>query len=136
MDRYCNQDEAAFQAGRIILDIEFVAGSSGAVPTALSGYVRSAGIDSMSLAATGKYTVHLTDSYIGLASASMQVTQATYSAAAGQQGYPIVVDVDDATDPLVTFQMTRPDTGAAIAVTASDTVRIKLELLRLENDAG
>ena len=134
MDRYCNQDEAAFQAGRIILDIEFVAGSSGAVPTSLSGYVRSAGIDSMSLAATGKYTVNLTDAYVGVAKADFKVQQGTYDATHARMGDVIVNSVTDGTAPLITFQAVN-SAGAATAVTASDTVRITLELLRLDNSA-
>lgn len=133
-DAYLNPAGGTYQLDRPTLDIEFVAGASGAVPTSVSGYVRSAGINSMELAATGVYTVHLRENWIGLCRGTMQVEQATYDASHGQQGYVIGgTDVTDADDPIVVFQMTRPDTGAAIAVTEGDTVRITLEFNRQEN---
>src|SRR5215831_18083781 len=103
-DRFFSHDEETAQIGRVVLDIEFVAGSSGAVPTALSGYVRSMGIDSMSLAATGLYTVNLTDNYTGIAQASFRVQQASYDATHARMGDVTVNSVSDATTPLVTFQ--------------------------------
>ena len=134
MDRFCSQDEAAFNRGRIILDIEFAAGSSGAVPTDLADYTRCQGIDSMELAATGLYTVHLSDSYVGFAKGTFSVEQATYDASHGCRGEVDTTDVGDDTDPLVTFQCIQNGTGAAVAVTSGDIVRITLELIRLSQD--
>ncbi len=134
MDRFCSQDEAAFNRGRIILDIEFAAGSSGAVPTTLGAYTRCQGIDSMSLAATGLYTVHLSDSYVGIAKGTFSVEQATYDAAHGCRGEVDTTDVGDDTDPLVTFQCIKNSDGTAVAVTSGDIVRITLELIRLSQD--
>ncbi len=131
MDRYTNQDGSAFQPGKVMVDVEFVAGSSGAVPTSLAGYVRAEGIASMDLAATGVYTVHLQDAYFACTRATFQVVQATYDASHACNGDPIDDDVSDGTDPLVTFQAYDNATGAAAAVTASDTVKITLELTRL-----
>ncbi len=132
MDRFTFTDESGFQPGRVTLDIKFAAGTSGAVPTELGDYLISNGIDSMSLAATGKYTVHLSDSYVALIGGSFSVIQATYSASAGQTGYVIVDDVTDSTDPLVTFQCVQPGTGAATAVVEADIVCITLTLQRLQ----
>lgn len=137
MDRFCNQDEAAFQPQRIILDVKFTAGTSGAVPTAFSDFTIADGLDGttpMALAATGKYTCYLADAYVRLLSGTFQVTQGTYDASHGQQGYVIVDSANDGTTPLVTFQCTRPDTGAAVAVTSGDVVSIRLELQRATGD--
>jgi hypothetical protein len=134
MDRYVNQDGASFQPGKITLDVKFAAGSSGAVPTAIADYLIAAGIESMSLAATGLYTVHLSDAYIRLTRGTFQVIQATYDASHGCRGEVAVEDVDDASDPLVTFQCVRNDTGAAVAVTSGDIVCITLELQRMTGD--
>ena len=131
MDRYTNQDASSFQPGKVTIDIQFVAGTSGAVPSALSGYVRADGILGMVLSATGVYEVLFQDAYVGLDSESFRVQQATYSAAAGAAGDLIVNDVSSGTSPSVTFQCFRRDTGAAIAVTEGDTVRITLVLQRL-----
>ncbi len=134
MDRFTFTDESGFQPGRVTLDIEFAAGTSGAVPTDLADYVRSNGIDSMELAATGVYTVHLSDSYVALIGGTFSVQQATYSASAGQEGYVIDTgtDVTDSDDPSVTFQCTQPGTGAATAAVSGDIVRITLTLQRLQ----
>ncbi len=131
MDRFTFTDESGFQPGRVTLDIEFAAGSSGAVPTTLGDYTRSSGIDSMSLAATGLYTVHLSDCYTGLISGTFSVEQATYDASHACRGEVDTADVGDATDPLVTFQAIQNGTGAAVAATSGDIVRITLVLQRL-----
>jgi hypothetical protein len=131
MDRFTFTDESSFQPGRVVLDIEFAAGSSGAVPTALSGYTRKAGIASMDLAATGVYTVHLSDVYQGLIGASFSVEQASYDATHACAGDVIDSDVSDSPDPLVTFQAFNNSAGAAAAVTSGDIVRITLVLQRL-----
>jgi len=130
MDRYTNQDGASFQPGEEHIWVEFVAGTSGAVPSALSGYVRADGIASMALAATGLYTVTLQDSYVACLGGSFDVMQATYSAAAGWRG-AIVSKAVTGTTPTVVFQCVRPDTGAAIAVVEGDTVIIHLVLQRI-----
>lgn len=133
-DVYLNPAGGTFQLDRPILDIEFVAGASGAVPTSIADYVRAAGIESMALSATGVYTVHLSQNWVGLCRGTFSVEQATYNAAHAQQGYVTGDgDVTDATDPTVVFQATRPDTGAAIAVTEGDIVRITLEFNRQDN---
>jgi hypothetical protein len=137
MDRYINQDEGAFQPGRVVLDIKFAAGSSGAVPTTFADFTLADGLDGTtpaSLAATGKYTFNLADSYVRLIRGTFMVTQATYDASHGCTGDVIVEDVDDATSPLVTFQCIRNDTGAAVAVTSGDIVNVTLELQRLTGD--
>jgi hypothetical protein len=86
----------------------------------------------MELAATGVYTVHLTDSYVGLISADMTVQQDGYAAAEGTKGYPVLpTDVTSSSDPVVVFQLTRPDTGAAVAATEAAIVRITLVLQRI-----
>lgn len=137
MDRYCNQDEAAFQPGRIILDIIFPFGTSGAVPSTFADFTVADGLDGTtpaSLAATGLYTFNLADAYVRLLHATMTVDQATYSAAAGQTGYLVTNSVDSGTAPLVTFQLTRPDTGAAVAGTSGDICYVHLELQRMTGD--
>ncbi len=131
MDRFTFTDQSAFQPGRVTLDIEFAAGSSGAVPTSLSDYVRSNGIDSMDLAATGLYTVHLSDCYVGFIGGTLSIEQATYDASHACRGEVAVADVTDADDPLVTFQAIQNGTGAAAAATSGDIVRITLTLQRL-----
>jgi hypothetical protein len=139
MDRYINQDEGAFQPGRVKLDIQFTAGTSGAVPTTFSAFTIADGLDGslttpMTLTGTGVYTCLLADAYVRLLSAKFSVIQATYNAAHGQEGYVITNSVTDATTPAVAFQCTRPDTGAAVAVTSGDVVCITLELQRMTGD--
>ncbi len=137
MDRYCNQDEAAFQPGRIVLNIKFPFGSSGAVPTTFAGYTVADGLDGTtpgSLAATGLYTFNLADAYVRLLDARMTVIQATYSASAGQTGYLVVDSSDSGTAPLVTFQLTQPGTGAAAAGVEGDICMVTLELQRMTGD--
>lgn len=107
------------------------------MPSTFAGYTVADGLDGTtpaSLAATGKYTFNLADAYVRLLDARMTVIQATYSASAGQTGYPIVDDVDSGTAPLVTFQLTRPDNGAAIAGTEGDICMVTLELQRMTGD--
>ncbi len=133
MDRFTFTDQSGFQPGRVTLDIQFAAGSSGAVPTDLADYVRSNGIDSMELAATGVYTVHLSDCYVELIGGTFAVTQATYDATHARNGDIIDTgtDVTDPDDPSVTFQSAN-SAGSATAVTSGDIVRITLTLQRLE----
>ena len=133
MDRFTFTDESAFQPGIVTLDIKFAAGSSGAVPTDLADYLVSNGIDSMELAATGVYTVHLTDSYIDLLGGSLTIKQATYDATHACKGDIIDTgtDVTDSDDPSVTFQAVNNSAGAATAVTSGDIVSITLRLQRL-----
>lgn len=133
MDRFTNQDGSNFQPQVVTLDIKFTAGTSGAVPTDITGYTVASGIEDMVLSGTGLYTVNLSDTYFRLLGGKFSVIQATYDASHGQEGY-IVVDSADLGTPLVSFQCTRPDTGAAVAVTAGDVVCIQLRLQRATGD--
>lgn len=133
MDRFVNQDGAAFQIGVVEVDVIFTAGVSGAVPSTFSDFTACDGLDQttpMALAATGLYTVNLADAYVRLLpGSSFQVVQATYDASHGCRGEINAVSVADTT-PTVQFQCVRNDTGAAVAVTAGDVVMIHLRLQR------
>lgn len=138
MDRFCNQDAAAFQPGIIELDVIFTAGTSGAVPTTFGDFTMADGLDGttpMELAATGLYTCYLADAYVALLPGStFQVIQATYDASHACRGEIDTDDVADGTTPLVTFQAVQNGTGAAAAVTEGDVVHIHLRLQRVTGD--
>lgn len=75
MDGYLNKDGASFHPGEVYVNLEFTAGTSGAVPSKLT---RSAGIASVVLTATGIYTVTFRDNYVSLIKADVDIWQATY----------------------------------------------------------
>ncbi len=126
--RFVNQSPCTTQPKELTLRVKFVAGTSGSVPTALSGYLLSMGITSMALASTGKYDVTLQDNYLALARATFHVMQATYDATHARSGDVIVENVAGASaDPHVQFQAVN-SAGTATAVTSGDTVLITLEL--------
>lgn len=119
---------ATAQAQEVTIRVKFVAGTSGAVPTDLTGYLLSQGITGMALASTGKYDVTLQDTAYRLARATFHVQQATYDATHARMGDVIAEDVQGASGaPHVQFQAVN-SAGAATAVTATDTVSITIEL--------
>lgn len=126
--RFNFQSPQTAQPSELTIRVKFAAGSSGAVPTSLAGYLLSMGITSMSLASTGKYDVILQDNYLAMARATFHVQQATYDATHARMGDVIVEDVAGTSGtPHVQFQAVN-SAGAATAVTSGDIVSITLEL--------
>jgi hypothetical protein len=124
-DRYLHQDSSDFQPGVQILDIEFTAGSSGAVP-ALSAFARRAGVASIVLTATGVYTVTLQDTYWALLNWTFNVQQATYDATHGSKATLTSEAVK--TSKTVVFQVRKDSDSTAVALTSGDKVKITLRL--------
>ncbi len=72
------QDGASFHPKEQIVNLQFTAGSSGAVPAFTVAGWRRSGIASVVLTATGIYTVTFQDTYVGLIAYTANILQATY----------------------------------------------------------
>lgn len=133
MDRLTYQDVSSFHPGEVAMNFGFVAGTSGAVPAIAGGWVRRAGVLSCVLSGTGLYTFTLQDSYLALLNYTINVQQVTYAAGHAGQGTIAPAGVSVNTSPAtIAIQMRATDgTNAAAALTAGDTLQVRLVLSRI-----
>ena len=82
-DRLLYQDSSDFHPGITFINLQFTAGTSGAVPARGAAGSRFAGIASVVLTATGVYTVTFQDTWYSILSVQSGVYQVTYSATHG-----------------------------------------------------
>jgi hypothetical protein len=128
------QDSGSLDKGLRHLYVEFVAGTSGAVPTTRTGYLHTNGIKNVTLASTGKYKVHLQDPYLSLADWDVNIEQVTYANTHGGMVTvaPADITVTDGTDPSIVFQVRSTDgNGTAVALTSGDMFSCHLTLRNL-----
>ena len=129
MDGYTSQDGSNFQRGVVTVDIEFTAGTSGAVP-ALSAFARRWGVLSVVLSATGLYTVTLQQKYAAILNYTVNVLQSTYDATHGDKA---TVDADTITGQVIPFQVRATD-GTAVALTSGDKIKITIRAQKFASD--
>ncbi len=128
MDRFVNQDGADFQQGTVGVDLEFTAGTSGAVPTSLT---RSAGIASVTKS-TNDYIVVFEDGYVAYLGGYGNVVQDSVTAAAAT--FVKVTAFDNANaDGLaeVTLSPLKGSDGTAVALAADDVLQFHFRMTRL-----
>lgn len=99
VDRFCSQDGADFQYGTVNVDLQFTAGTSGAVPTTLTV---AEGILSV-VKSTNDYIVTFQDSYVRLLNGYGFIIQSTPDPTAASWGVKIsAVSIADGS-PTVTL---------------------------------
>lgn len=133
MDRLTYQDDSSFHPGEVAINVGFVAGTSGAVPAIAGGWIRRAGVSGCVLSGTGLYTFTLQDSYLSLLDYNVNVLQVTYAAGHAGQGTIAPAGVSVNTNPAtIAIQLRATDgTNAAAALTAGDTLQVRLVLSRI-----
>lgn len=80
-DRKGFQDGADFHPGTFFINLQFTAGTSGAVPTRTATGSRFAGVSTVVLSGTGLYTVTFQDTWYSILGYEAGVYQATYNVA-------------------------------------------------------
>jgi hypothetical protein len=129
MDRKVYQDGASFHPGEVWIHTAFVAGTSGAVPTISTGWVRRAGVLSCVLSGTGLYTFTFQDSYINNLNYILEIDQVTYSASHACYGAFSAASVN--TNPATFAVQMVNAAGAATVPTAGDTIRCSFLMGRI-----
>lgn len=124
MDRFVNQDGANFQAGVVNVDLVFVAGAAGAVP---STFIKADGIASVTKS-TNDYIVQLQDYYIAQLASPVEVQQAVYNASTGAcEGHVTASSVD--TNGRLTMSFYNA-AGTAVSLATGDILRATFRLQR------
>lgn len=133
MDRKTNQDVSSFHPGEVFVNLQFTAGTSGAVPAFTAAGWRRAGIASVVLTATGIYTVTFQDSYVSLLSYTVNIQQATYdvthASLAVIKPAEVLVSANPATIAIRLY--TGNGVATAAALTSGDVLQARFVLAKL-----
>jgi hypothetical protein len=128
VDRFVNQDGADFQQGVVGVDLEFTAGTSGAVPASLG---RAHGIASV-VKSSNDYIVTFEDSYVAFMGGFGGVKQASFSTS-GACSVDASADAVTGATPTVTLSP-RTGAGAAVALATGDVLRFHFRMKRSRGD--
>ena len=130
------QDGASFHPKEQTVNLQFTAGTSGAVPAFTVAGWRRAGIASVVLTATGIYTVTFQDTYVGLIKADVDILQATYDVThAGKVVIkPAEVLVSAATPTIALRCYTTNGVATAAALTAGDVLQARFTLSGMQGN--
>lgn len=110
--------------GIVELSLEFIVGSTGAVPSTITGG-RELGTPVRN--GVGDYSFPLLQTWIRLVEWSCEVVGA-HSATTGKYSECIADSCTSTSAPLVRFQFTRGDTGAVAEVAQNDVLKLRLVL--------
>lgn len=125
---YPSQDGADAQYGVTNIDLEFTAGTSGAVPAALT---RSTGITSVTKS-TNDYVVAFDQSYVAYLGGFGNVLQASVSAAAATFVKVTAFDNSDANGfASVTLSPLKGSDGTAVALATGDILQFTFRFTRV-----
>jgi hypothetical protein len=136
MDRKTNQDGSSFHPGEVAVNLQFTAGTSGAVPAFTVAGWRRAGIASVVLSGTSDYTVTFQDSYVSLISKTIEIDQATFDKTHAGMGTVKPADILVSSNP-ATIKITTRSTdgnGTAAALTVGDVFRARFVLAKLQGN--
>ena len=122
MDRFVAQDGRDFQDRTVQVDLVFAAGTSGAVPAALT---YSAGIAKV-VKSGDTYVVTFQDGYVAYLNGYGSNLQATYSASGAVLIQPSIVTTTDGV--LVVTLQPLTAAGAAVALAAGDIASFTFRL--------
>lgn len=130
MDRKINQDVASFHPGEVFVNLQFTAGSAGAVPAFTVAGWRRAGITSVVKSGTSDYTVTFQDGYNALLSKAIEVDQATYDKTHAGAATVAPADILVSSNPATVKFTTRSTdgNGTAVALTSGDVLRARFVL--------
>lgn len=122
-------DGQHFTPGKVMVDLKFTAGASGAVPTTRAGFSLINGISGV-VKSGNNYVVTLQDRYVKLVNWFGDITQASYSASGA---FEFKVTAVDLTAKTITLS---PCTaaGAAIALASGDILHCTFVLTRLQGN--
>ena len=129
MDRSdVSQDGLDFTDRSVNVDLTFTAGTSGAVPTALT---RSRGIKSVVLTST-EYLITLQDVYAEFINVTATNHQASFAASGAEYGVPTTVNVGAASTSPNTVGITfcKGSDGSAVVLAIGDVCYVRLHLKR------
>jgi hypothetical protein len=129
MDRSdLGQDGLDFELRTVRADLVFTAGTSGAVPAALTF---AKGIKSVVLTST-EYLITFQNVFAAFLGVTATVLQATPSASTAQYGEPTTVNIGKASTSPNTLGITfkKGSDGTAAALSTGDTVYINIKLKR------
>jgi hypothetical protein len=128
-DRRLYQDGGSFHPGEARINLEFTAGTSGAVPSTLT---RRAGIASVVLSGTGLYTVTFQDTWFSALGFDYEILQATYT---NTHGGMITVTPTGFTTSSCALQVRSTDgNGTAVALTSGDVLKATFRMARQQGN--
>jgi len=131
-DRRLYQDMAPFHPGEAVINLQFTAGASGAVPSRTATGSRFAGVATVVLTATGVYTVTFQDKWYSILGYVSGVYQATYNATHGGQFRSTPAQT---LNTGVVLQCTTTDgVGSAVALTAGDVAWARFYMARIQGN--
>lgn len=119
-DRKLFQDLTDFHPGVAYINLQFTAGTSGAVPARGTAGTRMAGIASVALSGTGLYTVTFQDTWFAILGVYSGVYQATYNVA--HCGQFTSTPAGTTTSSIALQGRTMDGVGTAAALTAGDVM--------------
>ncbi len=131
-DRLTYQDSSDFHPGVVTINLQFTAGTSGAVPSRTATGSRFAGISTVVLTATGVYTVTFQDTWYSVLSVESGVYQATYDKTHGGMftSTPTLTTTSG-----VTLQCRSTDgNGTAVALTSGDVMWATFRMSRQQGN--
>lgn len=128
-DRKLYQDDASFHPGEVAINLEFTAGTSGAVPSTLT---RRAGITSVVLTATGIYTVVFQDTWYAALAYSANILQATYDVTHATN--IVVKPAEFTTSGIVLRCYTGNGVATAAALTSGDVIKARFTMAKQQGN--
>jgi hypothetical protein len=126
MDRFVNQDGMDFQKNTVNVDLVFVAGTSGAVP---STFKYSDGVASVTKSGT-TYIIQFQDSYVDFLNLDGTAIQASFAASGASYAIPVAAAVSSATAPTLTIAFLSGADGTQVALASGDEAHITVRLKR------
>ena len=131
-DRLGYQDSADFHPGIVFINLQFTAGTSGAVPSRTATGSRFAGVSSVVLTATGVYTVTFQDTWYSVISVNSGVYQVTYDKTHG--GQFTSTPAQTLTSGVVLQCRSTDGNGTAVALTSGDVMWAVFKLARIQGN--
>jgi hypothetical protein len=125
MDRLVSQDGMDWQTNTVNVDLVFVAGASGAVPSTLA---LADGIAKVAKSGT-TYVITLQDAYFKFLNVVGSVIQASPATAGASVVIPVAQTVASAT-PTVTIACLAGDGSGQVALASGDEIHVTLRLKR------
>lgn len=132
-DRYLNKDGGDFHPGVVEINLQFTAGTSGAVPARTATGSRFAGILSVVLSGTGLYTVTFQDTWYSVIGVMSGVYQASYNKTHGGQ-FQATPNALAGVSSVALQCQTTDGNGTAAALTSGDTMWAVFKLARMQGN--
>ena len=131
-DRQLYQDGADFHPGTAEINLQFTAGTSGAVPLRTATGSRFAGIATVVLTATGVYTVTFQDKWYSVIGVESGVYQVTYDKTHG--GMFTSTPAQTLTTGVVLQCRSTDGNGTAVALTSGDVMWAVFKMARIQGN--